>query len=114
MRTRAGATSSSCSPLFPANDQLIELTFWMDALKRASAASVTAVIPYFNYAKGDRLDQPQTSIRARVCADMIQNAGADAVIMLDLRSRASSRDRPTSCTPSVSSATPSDSGHRPT
>ncbi|HEY8840679.1 MAG TPA: ribose-phosphate diphosphokinase [Candidatus Dormibacteraeota bacterium] len=74
------------STLFPANDQLIELTFWLDALKRASAASVTAVIPYFNYAKGDKLDQPRTSIRARVCADMIQNAGADAAIMLDLHS----------------------------
>jgi ribose-phosphate pyrophosphokinase len=74
------------STLFPANDQLLELTFWLDALKRASAASVTAVIPYFNYAKGDKLDQPRTSIRARVCADMIQNAGADAVIMLDLHS----------------------------
>jgi ribose-phosphate pyrophosphokinase len=44
------------------------------------------VIPYFNYAKGDKLDQPRTSIRARVCADMIQNAGADAAIMLDLHS----------------------------
>jgi ribose-phosphate pyrophosphokinase len=74
------------STLFPANDQLIELTFWLDALKRASAASITAVIPYFNYAKGDKLDQPRTSIRARVCTDMIQNAGADAVIMLDLHS----------------------------
>jgi ribose-phosphate pyrophosphokinase len=74
------------STLFPANDQLIELLFWLDALKRASAAFVTAVIPYFNYAKGDKLDQPRTSIRARVCADMIQHAGADAVIMLDLHS----------------------------
>lgn len=74
------------STLFPANEQLIELLFWLDALKRASAASVTAVIPYFNYAKGDKLDQPRTSIRARVCADMIETAGADAVIMLDLHS----------------------------
>jgi ribose-phosphate pyrophosphokinase len=74
------------STLFPANEQLIELLFWLDALKRASAASVTAVIPYFNYAKGDKLDQPRTSIRARVCADMIQSAGADAVIMVDLHS----------------------------
>ncbi len=74
------------STLFPANEQLVELLFWLDALKRASAASVTAVIPYFNYAKGDKLDQPRTSIRARVCADMIQTAGADAVIMLDLHS----------------------------
>ncbi len=74
------------STVFPANEQLIELLFWLDALKRASAASVTAVIPYFNYAKGDKLDQPRTSIRARVCADIIRAAGADAVMMLDLHS----------------------------
>ena len=74
------------STIFPANGQLVELLFWLDALKRASAASVTAVIPYFNYAKGDKLDEPRTSIRARVCADMIQTASADAAIMLDLHS----------------------------
>ncbi len=82
-----GAASSSCNQRFsPPTSSLVELLFWLDALKRASAASVTAVIPYFNYAKGDKLDQPRTSIRARVCADMIQTAGADAVIMLDLHS----------------------------
>ena len=56
---------------FPANDNLVELLFWIDALKRASAASVTAVIPYFSYAKGDKKDEPRVSIRARVCADAI-------------------------------------------
>jgi ribose-phosphate pyrophosphokinase len=69
---------------FPANDNFMELLFWIDALKRASAASVTAVIPYFGYAKGDKKDEPRVSIRARVCADAIQAAGADRVVTLDL------------------------------
>jgi ribose-phosphate pyrophosphokinase len=69
---------------FPANDNFVELLFWIDALKRASAASVTAVIPYFSYAKGDKKDEPRVSIRARVCADAIQAAGVDRVITLDL------------------------------
>jgi ribose-phosphate pyrophosphokinase len=69
---------------FPANDNFMELLFWIDALKRASAASVTAVIPYFSYAKGDKKDEPRVSIRARVCADAIQAAGADRVVTLDL------------------------------
>ncbi|NGM12148.1 ribose-phosphate diphosphokinase [Verrucosispora sp. WMMA2044] len=69
---------------FPANDNFMELLFWIDALKRASAASVTAVIPYFSYAKGDKKDEPRVSIRGRVCADAIAAAGADRVVTLDL------------------------------
>ena len=69
---------------FPANDNFMELLFWIDAFKRASAASVSAVIPYFSYAKGDKKDEPRVSIRARVCADAIEAAGADRVITLDL------------------------------
>ena len=69
---------------FPANDNFMELLFWIDALKRASAASVTAVIPYFSYAKGDKKDEPRVSIRARVCADAIEAAGVDRVVTLDL------------------------------
>jgi ribose-phosphate pyrophosphokinase len=69
---------------FPPNDNFVELLFWIDAFKRASAASVTAVIPYFSYAKGDKKDEPRVSIRARVCADAIQVAGADRVVTLDL------------------------------
>jgi ribose-phosphate pyrophosphokinase len=69
---------------FPANDNFMELLFWIDALKRASASSVTAVIPYFTYAKGDKKDEPRVSIRARVCADAIEAAGADRVVTLDL------------------------------
>jgi ribose-phosphate pyrophosphokinase len=70
--------------VFPANDQFMELLFWIDALKRASATSVTAVIPYFSYAKGDKKDEPRVSIRARVCADAIETAGADRVVTMDL------------------------------
>src|SRR5207247_9218460 len=55
-----------------------------DALSRASAQSVTAVIPYFSDAKGDKKDEPRVSIRARVCADAIEAAGADRVVTLDL------------------------------
>jgi ribose-phosphate pyrophosphokinase len=69
---------------FPVNDNLVELLFWIDAFKRASAASVTAVIPYFSYAKGDKKDEPRVSIRARVCADAIEAAGADRVVTMDL------------------------------
>jgi len=59
---------------FPVNDNFVELLFWIDAFKRASATSVTVVIPYFSYAKGDKKDEPRVSIRARVCADAIEAA----------------------------------------
>src|SRR6266704_5343425 len=72
------------STVFPTNDHFMELLFWVDALKRASAESVTVVMPYFSYAKGDKKDEPRVSIRARVCADAIESAGADRVVILDL------------------------------
>ena len=72
------------STLFPANDNFMELLFWIDAFKRASAESVTAIIPYLSYGKGDKKDEPRVSIRARVCADMIETAGADRVVTMDL------------------------------
>lgn len=72
------------STVFPANDHFMELLFWIDALKRASAESVTVVMPYFSYAKGDKKDEPRVSIRARVCADAIEAAGANRVVTLDL------------------------------
>ncbi len=68
------------------NNEFVEVLFWMDALKRASANSVTAIIPYFSYAKGDKKDEPRVSIRARVCADSIEYAGADRVVVMDLHS----------------------------
>ena len=70
----------------PVNDNLVELLFWIDAFKRASAAQVTAVIPFFSYAKGDKKDEPRVSIRARVIADAIEAVGADRVLTMDLHS----------------------------
>lgn len=72
------------STIFRANDHFMELLFWIDAFKRASAESVTAIIPYFSYGKGDKKDEPRVSIRARVCADAIEAAGADRVVTMDL------------------------------
>ena len=66
------------------NDQFMELLFWVDAFRRASAKEVTAVIPFFSYAKGDKKDEPRVSIRARVCADCLEAAGADRVLTMDL------------------------------
>lgn len=66
------------------NDEFMELLFWIDAFKRSSANSVTVIIPYFSYAKGDKKDEPRVSIRARVCADCIEAAGADRIIFMDL------------------------------
>ena len=72
------------STVFPANDNFMELLFWIDAFTRASADTVTAVIPYFSYGKGDKKDEPRVSIRARVCADAIEAAGADRGVTMDL------------------------------
>ncbi|NQU44588.1 ribose-phosphate diphosphokinase, partial [bacterium] len=72
------------STAFPANDNFMELLFWIDAFRRASAESVTVVMPYFSYAKGDKKDEPRVSIRARVCADCIEAAGADRVVTMNL------------------------------
>lgn len=68
------------------NDEFVELLFWIDAFKRSSANTVTAVLPYFGYAKGDKKDEPRVSIRARVCAESIELAGADRIITMDLHS----------------------------
>jgi ribose-phosphate pyrophosphokinase len=72
------------STVFPTNANFMELLFWIDAFSRASADSVTVIVPYFSYAKGDKKDEPRVSIRARVCADAIEAAGADRVVTLDL------------------------------
>ncbi len=72
------------STVFPTNDHFMELLFWIDAMKRASAERVTVVMPYFSYAKGDKKDEPRVAIRARVCADAIEVAGADRVVTVDL------------------------------
>src|SRR5438067_6061311 len=70
--------------VFPSNDNFMELLFWIDALKRAGAESVTVVIPYFSYGKGDKKDEPRVSIRGRVCADALEVAGADRIVTMDL------------------------------
>jgi len=69
---------------YPTNDNFMELLFWVDALKRASAREVTAVMPFFSYAKGDKKDEPRVSIRARVCADALEAAGVDRLVTMDL------------------------------
>ncbi len=72
------------STSFPANDNLMELLILVDALKRSSARRVTAVIPYFGYARQDRKPGPRTPISAKLVANMIERAGADRVLTLDL------------------------------
>jgi ribose-phosphate pyrophosphokinase len=74
------------STIHRTNDRFMELLFWIDALKRASASTVTAVIPYFSYGKGDKKDEPRVSIRARVCADALEAVGCDRVVTMDLHS----------------------------
>ena len=68
----------------PANDNLIELLVCIDALKRASAKQITAVIPYFGYARQDRKPGPRTPISAKLVANLITKSGADRVLTIDL------------------------------
>src|SRR5450432_4591465 len=72
------------STSYPANDHLMELLIIMDALKRASARRITAVIPYFGYARQDRKPGPRTPISAKLVANLITHAGADRVLTVDL------------------------------
>ena len=72
---------STCRPV---NQNLMEMLVMIDALKRASAGSIIAIIPYFGYARQDRKVKPRTPISAKLCADLISAAGADRVLSMDL------------------------------
>ncbi|CUW37298.1 phosphoribosylpyrophosphate synthase [Magnetospirillum sp. XM-1] len=74
------------STCYPANDNLMELLVTLDALRRGSARRVTAVIPYFGYARQDRKSSPRSPISAKLVANLITTAGADRVVTLDLHS----------------------------
>ncbi len=69
------------------NDEFVEILFWMDAFKRANAHTVTLIMPYFGYGKGDKKDEPRVSIRARVCAECMELAGADRFVTMDLHAQ---------------------------
>ncbi|MGD1075155.1 MAG: ribose-phosphate pyrophosphokinase, partial [Thermodesulfovibrionales bacterium] len=79
--TDAFVIQSTCPPV---NDNIIELLLIIDALKRASAARITAVIPYYGYARQDRKVQPRVPISSKLIADLITAAGANRVLAVDL------------------------------
>jgi ribose-phosphate pyrophosphokinase len=74
---------TSCPPV---SDNLVELLIFVDALRGASAGRITVVLPYFPYARSDKKDEPRISITARLVADLLETAGADRVLTLDLHS----------------------------
>jgi ribose-phosphate pyrophosphokinase len=81
--TDAFVIQPSCAPV---SDGILELLITIDALKHASARRITAVLPYFPYARSDKKDQPRISITARLMADLLETAGANRVLTMDLHS----------------------------
>ena len=79
-----GADVFLIQPTMPPAENLMELLLLLDAAKRSSAARITAVIPYFGYARQDRKDQPRVPIAAKLMANLITNSGADRVLAMDL------------------------------
>ncbi len=75
------------STCFPVDEHLIELLIYLDCLRRASAARITAVIPYFGYARQDRKDEGRVPITAKLVANLITTAGADRVVAIDLHAK---------------------------
>jgi ribose-phosphate pyrophosphokinase len=73
----------SCSPV---NDGIMELLIMIDAIKHASAGRITAVLPYYPYARSDKKDEPRISITARLMADLLQTAGANRIVTMNLHS----------------------------
>lgn len=73
-------------PTIPPSDNLIELLLLIDAARRASAKRITAVIPYFGYARQDRKDQPRVALSAKLMANLISTAGTDRILTMDLHS----------------------------
>src|SRR5690606_9664606 len=74
---------TSCPPV---NHHLVELLIMIDALRRASAQRITAVLPFYPYGRSDKKDQPRIPITARLVADLLTTAGADRVVTVDLHS----------------------------
>ncbi len=81
--TDAFVIQTSCPPV---SDNLMELLITIDALRHASAERITAVLPYYPYVRSDKKDEPRISITARLVADILQTAGADRVLTMDLHS----------------------------
>ena len=75
----------------PVNETLMELLIWIDTLRRASAGQITAVIPYFGYARQDRKDEGRVPITAKLVANLITAAGANRVLCMDLTRCTNSR-----------------------
>ncbi|MDP6667165.1 MAG: ribose-phosphate pyrophosphokinase [Dehalococcoidia bacterium] len=72
------------STVEPVNDYIMEMLIMIDAAKRASAGRITAVVPFYSYARTDKKDQPRVPITGRLVADLLETAGADRVVMIDL------------------------------
>ncbi len=79
-----GVDAFVLQPTGPPADNMLELLIMLDALKRASARRITAVIPYFGYARQDRKDRPRVAITAKLIANLVTKAGADRVLTMDL------------------------------